>query len=127
MIERSAYGSDLTDEEWDVISELVPRPKLGGRPAKYSRREVVNAIFYVARSGCAWRLMPHDLPSWRVAYHYFREWRDDGTWKAIHEKLRGNVREAAGREREPSAAVIDSQSVKTTEKGGSTGMTRARR
>jgi transposase len=122
MEPRQPYPTDLTDREWELIQHLVPTAKAGGRPEQYPKRELLNALWYLARSGCAWRLLPHDFPPWPVVYHYFRAWRDDGTWQHIHDLLRGDVRVAAGKPRQPSAGIIDSPSVKTTEKGGSTAM-----
>ena len=115
---RSTYPSDLNDREWQLLEPLLPPPKPGGRPVKYPRREVVNAIRYVLRTGCSWRMLPHDLPPWRTAFHYFRTWRRDGTWQRAHDTLRSLTRQSAGRRATSSAAIIDSQSVKTAEKGG---------
>ena len=124
---RERYPSDLRDEEWQLLEPLLPAPKPGGRPIKYPRREVVNGIRYVLRTGCAWRMLPHDLPPWRITFHYFRTWRRDGTMERIHEALRDRLRLAGGRAASPSGAIIDSQSVKTTEKGGLVAMMLVRR
>ena len=102
---------------------MVPTPKEGGRPATVERRELVNAMLYVARAGCSWRALPHAYPAWQTVYHYFRLWRDDGTWRRIHDAVRDEARSAAGRDRSPSAAILDAQSVKTAEKGGPAGGT----
>ena len=96
----------------------MPAVKDGGRPANHLRREIVNAILYVLRTGCQWRALPHDFPAWKTVYTYFRNWRRDGTWKRIHDTLRKQLRRVAGRHPEPSASILDSQSTKTTEKGG---------
>jgi transposase len=124
---RKPYPSDLRDEEWAMLEPLIPKPKPGGRPAEHERREIVNAMRYILRNGGGWRSMPHDFPPWSTVYDYFRAWRDSGLWEQVNATLREKLREQLGRECEPSAAIIDSQSVKTTEKGGSEATTAARR
>lgn len=127
MAKRKLYPSDLTDNAWRVLEPLVPHVKAGGRPPDHARREVVNAILYVLRTGCQWRALPHDLPPWKTVYAYFRTWRLDGTWKRIHDTLRRKVRRSVGKHTEASAGIVDSQTVKTTEKGGRAATTPARK
>ena len=114
---RREYPSDLTDAEWQLLEPLVPAVKRGGRPARHSRREIVNGVLYIVRTSSQWRAMPHDLPPWQTVYYYFRRWRNDGAWEQIHSALRAQTRRHLGREASPSAAILDSQSVKTSQKG----------
>src|SRR3569832_687543 len=127
MNPRLLYATDLEDAQWELLEPLIPAPKPGGRPANYSRREIVNALLYLARTGCSWRLLPHDFPPWKSVYGYFAQWKKDGTLEAMHYRLLVLARLLEGRHAQPSAAILDSQSVMTTEKGGLEVTTRARR
>ena len=118
MATRTAYPSDLTDKQWAEIEPLIPAAEPGGREREVNMREVLNGILYLLRGGVSWRMLPHDLPPWGTVHYYYRRFRLDGTWIKIHDILRGKVRKKAGRKVNPSAAIMDSQSVKTTKKGG---------
>ncbi|MGH9943992.1 MAG: IS5 family transposase [Pyrinomonadaceae bacterium] len=110
---KQIYPSDLTDGEWQYLKRCLPKQKQMGRPPIYERREILNAIFYVVRTGCAWRYLPTDYPRWKTVYHYFREWRIAGLWKRINRRLRRMLRKRTGKQAQSSAAILDSQSTKT--------------
>ena len=124
---RKAYPTDLTDAQWGLLEPLLPPDSSRGHPRTVNLREVVNRILYVLRGGIPWRMMPHDLPPWGTVWWYCRKWRAEGIWERVEEALRSQVREREGRDATPSGAIIDSQSVKTTEKGGLGAMTQAKR
>ena len=124
---RTPYPSDLSNEQWSLLRPAIPPALPGGRNRSVDMREVINGILYLNRSGCSWRLLPHDLPPWGTVHYYYRRFRRDGSWEKIHDKLREKVRVAEGKKPTPTAAIIDSQSVKTTEKGGYADMTPARK
>ncbi len=111
-------GQALSDEQYHLVEPLIPPAKPGGRPRSVDLREVLNGIFYVVRGGNSWRMMPHDLPPWSTCYDYFRKWRNDGRWRRINDTLRDQLRRKSKRRKSPSMAIVDTQSVKTTEKGG---------
>src|SRR5918998_423636 len=115
---RRAYQTDLSDAEWALIEPHLPTPRTPGRPRVHPLRDILNANFYVVRSGCAWRLVPHEFPPWKTVYHYFRLWRLDGTWERMHAALHQRVQVRMKRNPQPSAGVVDSQSIKTTGEGG---------
>ena len=118
MKKNQPYPSDLSDHQWDCIKELIPAAKPGGRPRELDMRAVINAILYLVTTGCQWRMLPREYPAWQSVSTYFQQWRDDGTWQRLHDTLRAQVRERAGRQKHPTAAALDSQSVKTTQMAG---------
>jgi transposase len=113
QLARKPYPSDVTDAQWEILAPFIPEPAADSPREPISRREIVNGIFYLLRTGCSWRQMPHDLPNGKTVYHYFRLWKLDGTWERAMTALRKHVRTQMGRDPEPSAAIIDSQSIKT--------------
>ena len=101
MPNQEPYPSNLNEAEWKLIKPLVPGPRLFGRPPRYSKRAILDAIFYVVRGGIAWRLLPHDLPPWRIVYYYYARWREEGLWQRLHDALREAAREARGKKKPP--------------------------
>lgn len=112
---KRIYPSDLTDGEWQYLKRCLPKQKPTGRPRKHARRAILDAIFYLVRTGCAWRYLPTDYPCWKTVYHYFRQWRSDGLWRRLNQRLRRCLRKRAGKQAQASAAILDSQSTKTSD------------
>ena len=127
MTRLRTYPTDTSDAEWALLEPLVPAPKSGGRPARIARRDIVDAIFYVMRGGVSWRMLPADFPFWKTVYDYFRQWKLSGLWERVNDALRGKIRQADGRNAVPTAGIVDSRSVKTSQKGGSEATTVGRR
>jgi putative transposase len=126
---RTPYPTDLTDAQWALVEPLIPRGPAspGGRPRSTPLRRVIDALSYLVRTGCSWRMLPRDFPPWRTVYEYKMRFEGDGTWERLHDALRGKARVAAGRDPSPSAAIIDSQTVRTFGQGGARATTRRRR
>lgn len=120
------YPSDVSDAEWRVLEPLLPKAKKPGRPRTVDRRWIVNALMYVLRSGCSWRMLPHDFPVWQTVYNTFRRWRRMGVFARWNRVLREQLRYQQGQERTPTVGIVDSQSVRTTEKGALLAATTAR-
>lgn len=121
QITRQSYPTDLTNQEWEILEPFLPPASLSERPMEYPMREIVNSIIYFLRAGCAWRMLPHDLPPWQTVYYHFRKWQKDETWEKLNSSLREQVRQKEESEPTPSAAIIDSQSAKTTSVKGQRG------
>ena len=126
-MKRKSYPSDLSEAQWQVLRPLIEPTTPRGAPRRYAQREIVNALLYQLTNGCSWRALPHDLPPYTLVWYHFRRWRDNGTLEGIHAALRAQVRQADGRDAAPSAAILDSQSIKTTEKGGQKALMPARK
>jgi len=118
MKKNQLYPTDLTDRQWDCIKELIPPAKPGGRPRTLEMRAVITGILYIVVGGCQGRMLPREYPAWQSVYTYFQQWREDGTWQRLHDTLRAQVRQRAGRHKHPTAGALDSQSVKTTQMRG---------
>jgi putative transposase len=117
-MESKRYPTDLSDEEWGLLETYLPASKWRGRPRVHSPREILNAVFYLLKSGCQWRMLPREFPPWKTVFHYFRAWRLDGTWERLNRTMRRLLREKLGRDPEPSAGIVDAQSAKSTGVGG---------
>jgi len=120
-MQRKAYDTDLSDVEWNQLRPLLPKARFGGRPRTVDVREILNAIFYITKAGCQWRMLPHEFPPWQTVYTYFRNWQQDGTWESVHDFLRRKLRRKDGRAGSASAAIIDSQTMRAAEEPRDTG------